>query len=260
MSEAVRTEVVGEVLVITLDRPKANAFDVPTSHAMYEAFRRLEDDPSLRVGILTGGGDRFFSAGWDLKAAAAGEAYDADHGPGGAGGLTEFFDRTKPVIAAVNGIAVGGGFELALAADLIVAADDAEFGLPEVRIGGLATIAALYLPRRVSDSVARDLLLTGRRVSAGEAARWGLVCKVIPKADLMRAALEVAEEICAGAPLAIASVREVLARTATVSLEEGFKMLTTGELTQYQAMVDSEDLLEGPRAFTQKRPPQWRGR
>lgn len=260
MSDDVRTEVIGEALVITLDRPKANAFDVPTSLAMYQAFRRLEDDPALRVGILTGGGDRFFSAGWDLKAAAAGEAYDADHGPGGAGGIVEFFDRTKPVIAAVNGLALGGGFELALAADLIVAADDAEFGLPEVRIGALATIAVMYLPRRVSDAVARDLLLTGRRVSASEAAGWGLVSRVVPKADLMDAALDVAKEICAGAPLAISAVREVLDRTASLSLEDGFTMLANGELTQYQAMVESEDLLEGPRAFTEKRPPRWQGR
>ena len=119
----VRTRAADGVLTITLDRPRANAVDVATSHALYEAFAMLESDPGLRAGIVTGAGDRFFCAGWDLKAAAAGEPVDADHGPGGFAGLTELHGRSKPVIAAVNGIAAGGGFELVLAADLVVAAD-----------------------------------------------------------------------------------------------------------------------------------------
>lgn len=130
----VRHEVVGTTLLITLDRPKANAVDVTTSLALYDAFARLRDDPALRVGVLTGTG-RFFSAGWDLKAAAAGEAVDADHGPGGFAGLTELWDLDKPVIGAVNGLAVGGGFELALACDLLVAAEEARFALTEVTLG-----------------------------------------------------------------------------------------------------------------------------
>ena len=158
------------VLLVTLDRPKANAIDVPTSHELYAAFHRLEQDPDLRVAVVTGAGGRYFSAGWDLKAAAAGEAVDADHGPGGFAGLTEFFGRRKPVIAAVNGLALGGGFELALAADLMVAAEHAELALPEVGLGLVADSGGLLrLPRRLPAPVAADMLLTGRRISAGEA-------------------------------------------------------------------------------------------
>jgi len=249
------------VLVVTLDRPKANAIDVATSHALYDAFQRLQEDPSLRVAVLTGAGDRFFSAGWDLKAAAAGEAVDADHGPGGFGGLTELFGRTKPVIAAVNGAALGGGFELALAADLIVVADHAELALPEVRLGIVADSGGLLrLPRRLPDVVARELLLTGRRMSAEEAGRWGLVNRVVAHEDLMTSALALAREVCAGAPLAVAAIQEVLATTASLDVRDGFRRLRSGELPSYELMLQSEDAVEGPRAFAEKRAPRWRGR
>src|SRR3954470_14318360 len=196
MADPVRTEVIDGVLVVTLDRPTANAIDVPTSLALYDAFVRLEDDAALRVGVVTGGGERFFSAGWDLKAAAAGEAVDADHGPGGFAGLTELFGRRKPVIAAVNGLALGGGLELALAADLMVVADHAELALPEVRVGVVADSGGLLrLPRRLPDAVARELMLTGRRLSAEEAGRLGLANRVVPRAGLMDAALELAGQV-----------------------------------------------------------------
>jgi crotonobetainyl-CoA hydratase len=261
VSDPVRTDVRGEVLVVTLDRPTANAIDVATSHALYDAFRRLEDDPALRVGIVTGAGDRFFSAGWDLKAAAAGEAVDADHGPGGFGGLTEFFGRTKPVIAAVNGLAMGGGFELALAADLMVVADHAELGTPEVRVGVVADAGGLlFLPRRLPAAVARELLLTGRRMAAEEAGRWGIANRVVPLAELMDAALGLAADICAGAPLAVAAVQEVLDATSASSVEDGFRLMRDGHLPRYRQMLASEDAVEGPRAFAEKRPPRWQGR
>lgn len=171
MAEAVSCVADGGVLTITLDRPKANAINVPTSLALYQAFCRLRDTPALRVGILTGTG-RFFSAGWDLASATEGEAIDAHHGPGGFGGLTEFFDLGKPVIAAVNGLAMGGGFELALAADLIVASESAEFALPEVKLGMVADSGGLLrLPQRLPRAIALELLLTGRRMGAAEAAR-----------------------------------------------------------------------------------------
>src|SRR5258708_20026109 len=169
----VRTEAVASVLAITLDRPPANAVDVATSHALYEAFARLEDDDSLRVGILTGAGERFFCAGWDLKAAAAGEALDADHGPGGFAGLTEFHGRAKPVIAAVNGLAAGGGFELVLAADLVVAAEHAKFSLPEATLGIIPDSGGvLRLPQRLPRPVPLGLLLTGRPPTAAAAPRF----------------------------------------------------------------------------------------
>src|SRR3954449_4041127 len=170
MADPVRMEVDGGVLVVTLDRPKANAIDVATSRALHSAFDRLARDEALRVAVLTGAGQRFFSAGWDLKAAASGEAIDADHGPGGFAGLTELFDLDKPVIAAVNGLALGGGFELALAADLIVAAEHAEMALPEARLGIVPDSGGLLrLPRLLPPALATEMLMTGRRLTAAEA-------------------------------------------------------------------------------------------
>jgi len=261
MTEPVRTEVVDGVLIVTLDRPSANAIDVATSHALYDAFARLEDDAGLRVGIVTGAGERFFSAGWDLKAAAAGEAVDAEHGPGGFAGLTELFDRSKPVIAAVNGLALGGGLELALAADLMVVADHAELALPEVRVGVVADSGGLLrLPRRLPSAVAREMLLTGRRMTADEAGRWGLANRVVMADSLVDSALELAGQITAGAPLAVAAIQEVLAATAGLDVRDAFALMRSGDLTAYSRMLGSQDAVEGPRAFAEKRPPHWQGR
>ena len=260
-AEPVRICVEGQVLVVTLDRPKANAVDVATSRALYEAFDRLRRDPRLRAGILTGAGDRFFCAGWDLKAAAAGEAIEADHGPGGFAGITEFFDIGKPVIAAVNGLALGGGFELALAADLVVAADHAEFALTEVTLGLVADAGGLLrLPARLPRPIAVEFLLTGRRLTVAEAARWGLVNRVVPAAELMPAARELAGAICASAPLAVAAVLEILRETEATSVRTGYSILRGGALPAYRAMLDSRDAREGARAFADRRKPRWEGR
>jgi crotonobetainyl-CoA hydratase len=250
----------GQVLVITLDRPKANAIDVGTSRALFAAFDRLRREPGLRVAVLTGAGERFFSAGWDLKAAAAGEGIAADHGPGGFAGLTEFFDIGKPVIAAVNGLALGGGFELVLAADLVVAAEHAEFALTEARLGLVADAGGLLrLPSRLPRPIALECLLTGRRISAAEAARWGLVNQVVRADRLMQAALDLARAICASAPLSVAAVLEILRETEGTAVPEGYQIMRGGRLPAYQRMLDSDDAREGVRAFTERRPPRWAG-
>jgi len=251
----------GAVLVITLDRPKANAIDVRTSQALHAAFDRLRREPGLRVAILTGAGERFFSAGWDLKAAAEGEGIAADHGPGGFAGLTEFFDIGKPVIAAVNGLALGGGFELVLAADLVVAAERAEFALTEVTLGLVPDAGGLLrLPSRLPRPVAMEFLLTGRRISAAEAARWGLVNQVVPADRLMQAALALAHAICASAPLSVAAVLEIMRETEGTSVAEGYQIMRGGGLPAYQQMLTSDDAREGVRAFAERRPPRWTGR
>lgn len=249
------------VLLITLNRPPANAIDVTTSRLLHEAFVRLADDPDLRVAVLTGAGDRFFSAGWDLKAAAQGEAPDADHGPGGFAGLTEFFNLAKPVVAAVNGLAVGGGFELALAADLLVAAEHAEFAVPEVRLGLVPDSGGMIrLPQRLPRAIATELLLTGRRMRAAEAGRWGLANRVVPGPELRDQAVALAEEICAAAPLSVAAVKEVTRTTESVGAAEGFRLMRDAQLHAYQRVLASEDAKEGARAFEEKRPPRWSGR
>ncbi|HEX6705607.1 MAG TPA: enoyl-CoA hydratase-related protein [Albitalea sp.] len=248
------------ILIITLDRPKANAIDVPTSRALHDAFASLQNDPQLRVAILTAGGDRFFCAGWDLHAATEGEAIDADHGPGGFAGLTELFTLDKPVVAAVNGLAIGGGFELVLAADLVVAASHAEFALPEVLRGMIPDSGGvLRLPRRLPRAIALDLLLTGRRMDAAEALSLGLVNQVVDAASLMDAALALARRVVAAAPLAVAAVKEVLRATEGQGIEAAYRTLRGG-LPGYAAMLRSEDAEEGPRAFVEKRSPVWRGR
>ena len=193
----IKTEHDGAILVVTLDRPKANAIDLETSRLMGNVFRDFRDDPELRVAIITGGGEKFFCPGWDLKAAAEGDAVDGDYGVGGFGGLQELRDLNKPVIAAVNGIACGGGLELALSADVILAAEHATFALPEIRSGTVADAASVKLPKRIPYHIAMELLLTGRWFDAEEARRWGLVNEVVPASRLLGRARELRDLILA---------------------------------------------------------------
>jgi crotonobetainyl-CoA hydratase len=245
---------------ITLDRPKANAIDAATSRALGEAFVGFRDDPAARVAIVTGAGERFFSAGWDLKEAASGTSAD-DYGPGGFAGLTELFDLEKPVIAAINGLAVGGGFELALACDLILAVDGAEFLLPEANIGLIPDAGGiLRLPRRLPRAIAMEMILTGKRLSAADALRFGLVNALVPPAELMPAARRLAARILAAAPLSAAAAKAVMAAAEGLSVEEGYALLRRGGVPAYERLRRSDDYFEGARAFAEGRAPVWRGR
>ena len=255
MSAAVGATARGSVLEIVIDRPKANAIDRATSLQLHEAFVRLRDDPDLRVGILTGAGQRFFSAGWDLKAAAAGaEDPSSDFGPGGFAGLTEMFDLNKPVVAAVNGLAAGGGFELLLACDLIVAAEHAEMFLPELGLGIVPDAGgAQRLPRRLPWFVAMDLLLTGRRLGAEEAARWGLVRSVVPGAELMDEARRLADRIAACPAPAVEATKEIARRGEGLTVQEQFAAMAAGDWPAYARALAADDFLEASRAFAEGR-------
>lgn len=250
----------GAVFELTLDRPKANAIDAATSRLMGDAFAQFRDDPELRVAIVTAAGDRFFSAGWDLKAAAAGEKPDSDYGVGGFAGLQELPGLNKPVVAAINGMAVGGGFELALSADMILAADHVRFALPEIKAGTLADAATLKLPRRMPYHVAMDLLLTGRWMDAAEAQHWGLVNEILPAAELMGRARELAATLAAGPPLVFAAIKEVMRESETLSTGAALSRIMRRDFPTVATLYSSEDQLEGAKAFAEKRAPVWRGR
>ncbi|MTH99109.1 carnitinyl-CoA dehydratase [Roseibium sp. RKSG952] len=256
----IKTRRDGAILEVTLDRPKANAIDLATSRIMGDVFRDFRDDPDLRVAILTGGGEKFFCPGWDLKAAADGDAVDGDYGVGGFGGLQELRDMNKPVIAAVNGIACGGGLELALSADMIVAADHASFALPEIRSGTVADAASVKLPKRIPYHIAMELLLTGRWFDADEAHRWGLVNEIVPADQLLDRAWELARLLASGPPLVYAAIKEIVRDAEDSKFQDSMNRITKRQLQTVDVLYGSEDNLEGARAFAEKRDPVWKGR
>ncbi|WP_458792008.1 carnitinyl-CoA dehydratase [Yoonia sp. MH D7] len=260
MTNPIKTKRDGAILHITLDRPKANAIDLETSKIMGEVFADFRDDPDLRVAIITGSGDKFFCPGWDLKAANDGDAVDGDYGVGGFGGLQELRDMNKPVIAAVNGIACGGGLELALSADIILAADHATFALPEIRSGTVADAASIKLPKRIPYHIAMELLLTGRWFDTTEALNWGLINHVHPADKLQAAALEMANLIASGPPLVSAAIKEIVRDAEDSKFQDSMNRITKRQLASVDVLYSSEDQAEGARAFAEKRDPVWKGR
>ena len=258
MKDGIRTEKRGAILEVTIDRPKANAIDLAASRRLNDVFSAFRDDPALRVGIVTGAGERFFCPGWDLKAAAAGEKSDEDWGVGGFGGLNYPRNLDKPLISAVNGIACGGGFEIVLGTDIIVMEEHAKFALPEINVGVLADAGTIKLPRRIPYHVAVEFLMTGRWMDASEAKHWGLANHIVPKGQAIAKAREIAQQLADGPPLLFPAIKQLIRRTEAASENEAF--LLHDALDAVQKVIRSDDLKEGTRAFAEKRAPRWSGR
>jgi crotonobetainyl-CoA hydratase len=258
MSDGVRLTTNGAILEVMLDRPKANAINLATSRRLNEIFGQFRDDPALRVAIVTGAGDRFFCAGWDLKAATGGERSDEDWGPGGFGGLNYPRNLDKPIISAVNGIACGGGFEIVLGTDIIVMEEHAQFGLPEINVGVLADAGTIKLRQRVPYHIAVEFLMTGRWMDAAEAKHWWLANHVVPRGAALAKARQIAEQLIEGPPLLFPAIKQLLRHSEMVGEHEAFELHDS--LSRVQAVLRSEDLKEGARAFTEKRKPHWQGK
>lgn len=246
----------GRLAYITINRPEVmNALNPPCHWELQRVWDDFATDGNVWIAILTGSGERAFSAGHDLK-------YSAEHPgpielpPGGFGGITARFDLDKPIIAAVNGIALGGGFELALASDLVVAAQHARFGLPEPRVGLIAGAGGVHrLPRQIPLKIAMSLMLTGRQIDAAEASRLGLVNEVVAPADLIPAAERWAAEIMECAPLSVRASKQA----ALAGLHLPMEQALAEQFPAMKKLLASQDLKEGPRAFAEKRKPIWRG-
>lgn len=260
--EFIEVETADHIMTVTMNRPEVmNALHPPAQIEMNEAFDTFADDPDLWVAIVTGAGDRAFSAGNDLK-------FQAEHGSqavrqsrkkakGGFGGLHRRMDLFKPIIAAVNGFALGGGFEIALASDIIIASEKATFGLPETRVGLMAGAGGVHrLPRQIPYHVAMGVMLAGKRLSAAEALNLGLVNEVVAPDKLMETARAWANEILQGAPLSVQATKEAAMLGLHMPLERAMDAAFPTALMMYS----SEDLVEGPKAFAEKRKPQWKGK
>ena len=255
-----KTKIKGTILEVTLDRPKANAIDLLTSRKMGEIFMGFRDNPKLRVAILRAEGEKFFTAGWDLKAAADGDAVDGDYGIGGFGGLQELGNLNKPVICAVNGICCGGGLEIALSCDLIICSENATFALPEIRSGTVADAASIKLPKRIPYHVAMDLLLTGRWFDADEAKSYGLIKEIVKSDQLRKKAWELAELLAGGPPLVYAAIKEIVRDAEDLKFQDALNRITKRQFKTVDQLYSSEDQIEGAQAFAEKRAPKWKGK
>ena len=250
-------DIADDIWLVTISRPeRMNALHPPANFELADIFAQFAADPDARVAILTGVGERAFCAGNDLRYLAEGHPRRVPEL--GFAGLTANYQRSKPVIAAVNGLALGGGFEIALACDLIIAAEHAYFGLPEARVGLAATAGGLHrLPRQIGLKPALGMILTGRRVQADEALQLGIVNEVVPGPELLDCARRWAQQIIECAPLSIRTSLDVVNRgLAEASLE----LAASADYASVKALYASADAQEGPRAFAEKRKPEWRGR
>lgn len=256
----IKTHIDGGILEVTIDRPKANAIDLKTSRLMGQVFMDFRDNPDLRVAIVRAGGDKFFCAGWDLKASTEGDAVDGDYGIGGFGGIQELGNLNKPLICAVNGICCGGGLEIALSCDLIIASRNATFALPEIRAGVVADAASLKLPKRIPYHVAMDLLLTGRWFNTDEALKWGIIKEVVPFEYLHEKTWELAKLLASGPPLVYAATKEIVREAENLRFQDALNRITKRQLATVDKLYSSEDQKEGARAFVEKRDPVWKGK
>jgi crotonobetainyl-CoA hydratase len=260
--EFIKAEKKGHVTTVTINRPDVmNSISPLVSVEMDHAFNDFDTDPQQWVCIVTGAGEKAFSAGNDLK-------FQAVNGPakmieimkgvkGGFAGITSRFDCYKPFIAAVNGLALGGGFEIALACDVIVASEKASFGFPEPRVGLIPGAGGVHrLPRQIPYHLAQYMIMTSKRITAQQAMQYGLVAEIVPLSELIPTVEKIAAEILLGAPISIRAAKEATLKGLDVTLQEAISTQFPGQTAMYQ----SEDFIEGPKAFVEKRPPNWKGR
>ena len=248
----------GHLTIVTINRPDVmNSTHYEADLELDQVWDEFEEDPEQWVGIITGAGDRAFSTGNDLKMHAKRGVRQIPKG--GFAGLTSRFDCDKPIIAAVNGVAMGGGFEIALACDLIIAAENATFALPEPRVGLAALAGGVHrLPRQIGLKRAMGMILTARHVSAKEGLELGFVNEVVPQGEALAAAERWAETITKNSPMSIRASKQAIQKGLEVSLEQA--IAEQREYPAVKAMAASQDYIEGPKAFSEKRPPKWLGR